>query len=89
LSTVAFFFACVGAFADCECAAFASFVEGYSVDCVMLTFRTVSVYFFRNVHVIHYQLPNKETHLLIYFITYMPKKMVIQTLDKYIQTVER
>jgi hypothetical protein len=40
----------------------------------MLTFRTVRVYFFRNVHVIHYQLPNKETHLFLYFITYKPKK---------------
>jgi hypothetical protein len=37
---------------------------------VSFTFRTVCVDFFRNVHVLHYQLPNKETHILLYFMTY-------------------
>ncbi len=75
MSTVTFLLACVGTFACSKRTAFTSLVEGYSVDCVMLTFRTVSVDFFRNVHVIHYQLPNKETHLLIYFMTYKPKRI--------------
>ncbi len=50
LSAVTFFLACVGSFACCKCAAFAGFVEAYSMNCVTFTFRTVSVYFFRNVH---------------------------------------
>lgn len=70
MSTVTLLFACVGTFACSKRSSFTGFVEGYGVDCVMLTFRTVSVDFFWNVQVIHYQLPNKETYLLIYFMTY-------------------
>jgi hypothetical protein len=42
------------------------------MNCVTFTFWTVGVDFFRNVHVFHYQLPNKETHLFLYFMTYKP-----------------
>ncbi len=37
------------------------------------TFWAVSLYFFRNVHVNHDQLPIKETHQFLYFMTYKAK----------------
>jgi len=74
LSAVTFFLACVGSFACGECAAFACLVKAYSMNSVMFTFRTVRIDFFRNVHVFHYQLPNKETRFFLYFMTYKPKK---------------
>ncbi len=63
----------MGSFALCECSAFAGFVEAYSVNSVTFTFRTVCVDFFRNVHVNHDQLPIRETHSFLYFMTYKPK----------------
>ena len=76
LSAVADFFACVGPFACCEGSAFTCLVEADCMRRVRFAFWTVSVDFFGNVHVIHYQLPNKETILLIYFMTYKPKKQL-------------
>jgi hypothetical protein len=72
LSAVTFFLTCVGSFTRCECTALASLIEAYSMNSVMFTFRTVSLDFFRSVHVNHYQLPNKETRLFLYFMTYKP-----------------
>ena len=70
LSTISLFFSFVVTFASGECPAFAGFIEAYAMNCVTFTFRAVCVNFFRNVHVLHYQLPNKETRLFLYFMTY-------------------
>ncbi len=74
LSAVTLFFSFVVSFTSGECTAFSGFIEAYSMNCVSFTFRTVCVYFFRNVHVLHYQLPNKETNLFLYFMTYKHKR---------------
>ena len=37
------------------------------------TFWTVSLNFFRNVHVLHYQLCIKETYAFLYFMTFKAK----------------
>jgi hypothetical protein len=73
LSTIAFFFPCVGSFTLCERSAFARFIDGYSMSCVSFTFWTVRVDFFGNVH-FNYQLANKETNLFLYFMTFKQKR---------------
>ena len=66
LSTVAFFFACVVAFAMCHSSAFSRFVQGHCMNLMLLTFRAVRCDFFRNVHVIHYQLSINKTCAFLY-----------------------
>jgi hypothetical protein len=61
LSTVAFFFAGVVAFAFSHSAAFTCFVQGHSVSLMLLAFGAVRRYFFRNVHVFTFQRTNKNT----------------------------
>ena len=46
------------------------------MNLVSLTFWAVSFDFFRNVHVIHYQLRNKGTYAFLYFFTFKPKMWV-------------
>ncbi len=72
LSAVTLFFAFVVSFASGECSALTGFVEAYGVNCVSFTFWTVSLYFFGNVHDFN-QLCIKETHSLLYFMTYQAK----------------
>jgi hypothetical protein len=69
LSTITLLFAFVVAFAFGEGTAFARLVEGYTVNLMSLTFGTVSLYFFWNVHDI-YQLCIRETYAFLYFFAY-------------------
>jgi hypothetical protein len=66
LSTVAFFFSGVVAFAFCHGSAFSGFVEADLVSLMLLAFGTVRGYFFWNVHVFHYQLSIKKTLAFLY-----------------------
>src|SRR5208283_240974 len=45
------------------------------------TLRTVSFNFFRNVHLVHYQLCIKETYAFLYFFTYPPKSEGFQPIE--------
>ena len=67
LSSVAFFFAFMVAFAFCHGSAFACFVQGDGVCLVNFTLRTVCCDFFRNVHFFHDQLCIKKTCAFLYF----------------------
>lgn len=73
LSAVTFLFALVMSFASSERSAFTSLIEGYSMNAVSFTFGTVRIDFFRNVHVVHYQLCIKETYSLLYLFTFTTK----------------
>jgi hypothetical protein len=70
LSAVTFLFALVVTFTFGECSAFAWLVEAHAVKLMNLTFWTVSLDFFRNVHINHVQLPIKETSLFLYLFAY-------------------
>jgi hypothetical protein len=73
LSAITLLFTFMVAFAFSKSSAFASLIERYSMNAVSFTFWTVCIDFFRNVHVIHYQLCIKETYNLLYLFTYMTK----------------
>ena len=73
LSTITLFFTLVVTFAPSKSSTFTSLIEGYNVNSVSFTFRTVCIDFLRNVHVVHYQLCIKETYSFLYLFTYKAK----------------
>jgi hypothetical protein len=73
LSTVAFLFTCVMTLTFCHSSAFPRFVKGYCMNPMLLTFRAVRSYFFRNVHCFHYQLSIKKTCAFLYLFAIFHK----------------
>ena len=74
LSAVSLFFSCVGSLSMSQSSSLSSLVKRYTVNLMNFTFWTVSLDFFRNVHVLHYQLCIEGTYAFLYFFTFQRKK---------------
>ena len=73
LPAITFFFSCVGAFTVSQSSTLSSFVKCHTVNLMNFAFGTVSLDFFRNVHVLHYQLCIEGTYAFLYFFAFQPK----------------
>ncbi len=73
LPAITFFFSCVCSFTVSQSSTLSSFVKCYTVNLMNFAFGTVSLDFFRNVHVLHYQLCIEGTYAFLYFFAFRPK----------------